>query len=174
MFCAYRYLSVVVTVRNARPTAPVGCLSICLSQRLSTCPSFALLSVQVNNSFLENPNGSASVVPSPKGTVLLISPWNYPIGLCLKPLVAILAAGNTVVMKPSEVSSNSASAIKRLVEKYLDPAAVRVILGGVAETTALLREKFAHIVYTGNGDVARIISQAAAKHLTPLTLEVSK
>jgi acyl-CoA reductase-like NAD-dependent aldehyde dehydrogenase len=87
--------------------------------------------LQVKNGFMENPAGSAEVVPSPKGTVLLISPWNYPIGLALKPLVAILAAGNCCVIKPSEVSAHCAVTIKTFVDKYLDPAAIRVILGGV-------------------------------------------
>ena len=80
---------------------------------------------------MENPNGSAEVVPTPKGTVLLISPWKYPISLCLKPLVTVIAAGNCCVMKPSEVAPHSAAFIKRLVEEYLDPSAFRVVLGGV-------------------------------------------
>eukprot|EP00750_Incisomonas_marina_P006041 INCI14292.1.p3 GENE.INCI14292.1~~INCI14292.1.p3 ORF type:complete len:310 (+),score=58.17 INCI14292.1:326-1255(+) len=128
--------------------------------------------IKGTNNFLENPNGSVEAVPSPKGTVLLICPWNYPIGLCFHPLVAILAAGNTCLIKPSEVTPHCAKLLQQLVEKYLDPSAVRVIQGGVAETTALLRERYAHIVYTGNGDVARIILKAAARHLTPCTLEL--
>jgi hypothetical protein len=109
---------------------------------------FCLLQ-KVKNGFMENPAGSAEVVPSPKGTVLLISPWNYPVGLALKPLVAILAAGNCCVIKPSEVSANCAVTIKKFVDKYLDPAAVRVILGGVV----IIIRRF--IVFFANNSVLR-------------------
>merc|ERR1719453_1669472 len=75
-------------------------------------------------------------------------------------------------MKPSEVSSNSAALLTRLIEKYLDPECFRVVNGAVAQTTALLKEPWDHIFYTGNGHIGRIVLRAAAEHLTPVTLEL--
>ncbi len=116
--------------------------------------------------------GKASIVREPLGTVLIISPWNYPVHLLLTPLAAALAAGNTVVCKPSEVAPATSTAIARLLPLYVDPDAVAVVEGGVAETTALLELRWDHILYTGNGTVGRIVAAAAAKHLTPVTLEL--
>ncbi len=116
--------------------------------------------------------GSARIVREPKGVVAIIAPWNYPVQLTLAPLVAALAAGNTVVLKPSEVSAATATVLAETVPEYLDERAVRVVTGGPAETTALLAERFDHILYTGNGTVGRIVLEAAAKHLTPVTLEL--
>jgi len=86
--------------------------------------------------------------------------------------VSAVAAGCPVVIKPSEVAANTASVLTRLIEKYLDPECFRVVNGAVAETTALLKERWDHIFYTGNGHVARIVLKAAADHLTPVTLEL--
>ena len=116
--------------------------------------------------------GTAEIVPEPLGVVLIIAPWNYPIQLLLAPLVPALAAGNTVVLKPSEVAPATAKMLAEIVPKYLDAAAVTLVNGGVDETTALLAEQFDHIFYTGNGTVGRIVMAAAAKHLTPVTLEL--
>eukprot|EP00941_MAST-03F_sp_MAST-3F-sp1_P002483 g2483.t1 len=116
--------------------------------------------------------GSALVRREPKGVVLLISPWNYPVCLVFDPLVSIIASGNCCLIKPSEVSSNCAVLIEELVRKYLDPRVVRVVQGAIPETTALLRERYDHILYTGNGHVGKIVYNAAAKHLTPVTLEL--
>ena len=119
------------------------------------------------------PVGGASFLRrEPKGVVLIIAPWNYPVTMCLDPLVAALAAGNCVVIKPSEVSSNAAALIDRIVTDYLDSDCVRVVQGAVAETTALLAENWDHIMYTGNGAVGRVVMAAAAKNLTPVTLEL--
>lgn len=112
------------------------------------------------------------LVPEPLGVVLVIAPWNYPVQLLLAPLVGALAAGNAVVLKPSEVSANVAATLARLIPRYLDTAAIAVVAGGVDETTALLRERFDHIFYTGNSGVARIVLMAAARYLTPVTLEL--
>ncbi|KAJ3059469.1 Aldehyde dehydrogenase, dimeric NADP-preferring, partial [Quaeritorhiza haematococci] len=90
----------------------------------------------------------------------------------LVPAASAIAAGNTVIMKPSEVSSHTALAISTLVAKYLDPRICTVVNGGIPETTALLNQRFDHIFYTGNGSVAKIIMTAAAKHLTPTVLEL--
>jgi aldehyde dehydrogenase (NAD+) len=116
--------------------------------------------------------GRARIVREPLGVVLVIGPWNYPVQLVLTPLVGALAAGNCVVLKPSEVTPHSSAALAKLVPRYLDPDAVAVVEGGVAETTALLGERFDHIFYTGNGRVGRVVMAAAAKFLTPVTLEL--
>lgn len=116
--------------------------------------------------------GSAQVVPEPLGVVLVIAPWNYPFQLQFAPLVAALAAGNAAVLKPSELTRTSSALIATLVAEYLDERVVRVVEGAAAETTALLEQRFDHIVYTGNGRVGRIVMEAAAKHLTPVTLEL--
>jgi aldehyde dehydrogenase (NAD+) len=114
----------------------------------------------------------ASVVREPLGVVLVIAPWNYPVQLLLTPVIGALAAGNAVVMKPSEVAPATSAVIARLVPQYLDNAAVAVVEGAVDETTELLAERFDHIFYTGNGRVGRIVMAAAARHLTPVTLEL--
>jgi aldehyde dehydrogenase (NAD+) len=116
--------------------------------------------------------GSGRVVPEPLGTVLIIAPWNYPLQLLLAPLVPAIAAGNTAVLKPSEVAPATADLIDRLLLDYLDGRVVQVVTGGVDETTGLLAEPWDHIFYTGNGTVGRIVMRAAAEHLTPVTLEL--
>jgi len=116
--------------------------------------------------------GSSKIVREPLGVVLVIAPWNYPVQLLLLPVIGAIAAGNAVVMKPSEVSSHTSALLGELVPKYLDPEAVQIIEGGVEETSELLAQRFDHIFYTGNGTVARIVMEAAAKHLTPVVLEL--
>jgi aldehyde dehydrogenase (NAD+) len=116
--------------------------------------------------------GSAHIAPEPLGVVLVIAPWNYPFQLQFGPLVGALAAGNAAVLKPSELTAASSALIATLVAEYLDDRVVRVVEGGPAETEALLEQRFDHIVYTGNGRVARTVMAAAAKHLTPVTLEL--
>ncbi|MFG6475683.1 aldehyde dehydrogenase family protein [Microbacterium sp. P06] len=112
------------------------------------------------------------IVREPLGVVLVMAPWNYPVQLLLAPLVGALAAGNAVVLKPSELAPTVAAALARLIPLYLDPRAVAIVQGGVPETTELLEERFDHIFYTGSGAVGRIVMTAAAKHLTPVTLEL--
>ncbi len=116
--------------------------------------------------------GRSFVLREPLGVALIISPWNYPVGLLLSPLAGALAAGNAAVLKPSEVTPHTSAALARCVRDYLDPEAVALVEGGVAETTALLEERFDHIFYTGNGHVGRVVMKAAAEHLTPVTLEL--
>jgi aldehyde dehydrogenase (NAD+) len=116
--------------------------------------------------------GRATVRPEPFGVALVIAPWNYPVHLLLLPMVGALAAGNSVVGKPSEVSAHTSAALARLVPEYLDPEGVAIVEGGVTETQALLAERFDYVFYTGNGRVGRIVMEAAAKHLTPVTLEL--
>jgi len=108
----------------------------------------------------------------PKGVVLIISPWNFPFLLSFAPILNAVAAGNTVLLKPSEVSTSCESLLMRLIPKYLDPNWVRVVKGAVRETGILLKKRYDHILYTGNGFVGRIVMRAAAEHLTPVTLEL--
>ncbi|XP_056412698.1 aldehyde dehydrogenase family 3 member A2 isoform X2 [Hyla sarda] len=108
----------------------------------------------------------------PFGVVLVIGAWNYPLVVALQPVVGAIAAGNAVVLKPSEVSEHTAKALEKLVPRYLDKELYPVVNGGVAETTELLAERFDHILYTGNTVVGKIIMTAAAKYLTPVTLEL--
>jgi aldehyde dehydrogenase (NAD+) len=116
--------------------------------------------------------GAARIVPEPLGVVLVIAPWNLPVQLLVVPVATALAAGNTVVSKPSEVTPHVSAVLAELVPRYLDKEAVAVVEGGVEETTALLEQRFDHIFYTGNGQVGRIVMAAAARHLTPVTLEL--
>ena len=112
------------------------------------------------------------IIREPLGVALIIGPWNYPVQLVLAPLVGAIAAGNCAIIKPSEISSQTAKTLAELIPRYLDDRAVRVITGGVEETTELLQNKFDHIFFTGSTSVGRIIMCAAAEHLTPVTLEL--
>ncbi|KAL6063091.1 NAD(P)-dependent benzaldehyde dehydrogenase [Balamuthia mandrillaris] len=115
---------------------------------------------------------SSAIQTQPLGVVLIIAPWNYPLNLVLAPLIGAIAAGNAVLVKPSEVASHTAQAITTLLPKYLDEEAIKVINGAVPETKALLQEKFDHIFFTGSTQVGKIVMRAAAEHLTPVTLEL--
>jgi aldehyde dehydrogenase (NAD+) len=110
--------------------------------------------------------------PQPLGAVLIIAPWNYPLQLLLAPAVAALAAGNVMVLKPSELAPATSAAVADLVPRYLDSEAVLVVEGGVPETTELLAQPWDHILYTGSTRVGQVVMEAAAKHLTPVTLEL--
>ena len=116
--------------------------------------------------------GRSYIYREPLGVTLIITPWNYPFQLVVLPLIGAIAAGNCVMIKPSEMAPNISALLAKWLPRYLDPKAIQVTEGGVPETTALLREKWDHIFYTGNGRVGRIVMEAAAKHLTPVTLEL--
>jgi aldehyde dehydrogenase (NAD+) len=126
---------------------------------------------RVRTSLLAMP-GRSYIYKEPLGVVLIIAPWSYPFQLVVLPLIGAIAAGNCAVLKPSEVAPNVSALLAKWVPKYLDPEAIQVVEGGVPETTALLRENWDHIFYTGNGTVGRIVMAAAAKNLTPVTLEL--
>lgn len=111
--------------------------------------------------------GKSMIVQDPYGVVLLMAPWNYPVSLVLAPMVAALAAGNTIVVKPSEISENVSQLLEKLCAKYLDQRVVKFVQGGIPPSTALLEQRFDFIYYTGNSTVARIVHKAANKHLTP-------
>ncbi|MEY3362130.1 MAG: hypothetical protein RL531_1849 [Actinomycetota bacterium] len=116
--------------------------------------------------------GRGRIHRDPLGVVLIIGPWNYPVQLLLAPLVGAIAAGNCAVLKPSEVSATVSGALARILPEYLDRDACRVVEGAVTETTALLEQRWDHVFYTGNGTIGRVVMGAAAKHLTPVTLEL--
>ena len=110
--------------------------------------------------------------PSPYGNVLIMSPWNYPVLLTLEPLVDAIAAGNTAVVKPSAYAPASANVLKDLLEECFPPEYVAVVLGGREENQALLQEKFDKIFFTGSVAVGKQVMESAARHLTPVTLEL--
>ncbi|XP_047316736.1 aldehyde dehydrogenase family 3 member F1-like isoform X1 [Impatiens glandulifera] len=114
----------------------------------------------------------AEIVPEPLGLVLIISSWNFPFGLSLEPLIGAIAAGNVVVLKPSELSPMCSSILARTVGEYLDKSAVKVLEGGVSLGEQLLQQKWDKIFFTGSGRVGRIVMTAAAKNLTPVVLEL--
>jgi aldehyde dehydrogenase (NAD+) len=116
--------------------------------------------------------GRAQTVPEPLGAVLVIAPWNYPVRCLVLPLAFALAAGNTVAVKPSELAPATSAALARLLPSYLDEAAVAVVEGGPDVATALLEQRWDHIFFTGSGRVGRLVMAAAARHLTPVTLEL--
>jgi len=116
--------------------------------------------------------GKARIVSEPLGVALVIAPWNYPVQLLVSPMAAAIAAGNCVVAKPSELAPACSAVLARLIPKYLDDKAVVVVEGGVPETTALLAQKYDHVFFTGSTRVGQVVMEAAAKHLTPVTLEL--
>ncbi|XP_075633011.1 aldehyde dehydrogenase family 3 member F1-like isoform X2 [Castanea sativa] len=130
-----------------------------MSGRKAKLPQIALLT-------------SAEIVPEPLGLVLIISSWNFPFGLSLEPMIGALAAGNTVVLKPSELAPASASLLATAISTYLDNKAVKVIQGGPSVGEQLLQQRWDKIFFTGSAHVGRIVMSAAVKHLTPVTLEL--
>ncbi|MEG5014767.1 MULTISPECIES: aldehyde dehydrogenase [unclassified Microcoleus] len=115
---------------------------------------------------------SARIYPEPLGVVLIIGPWNYPFQLMISPLVGAIAAGNCALLKPSEIASHTSEVIADMISKTFDPAYVAAVEGGVEISQQLLAEKFDHIFFTGGTKIGRIVMEAAAKHLTPVTLEL--
>ncbi|KAH8520139.1 hypothetical protein H0E87_001560 [Populus deltoides] len=130
-----------------------------MSSKKAKLPRVALLS-------------SAELVPEPLGFVLIISSWNFPFGLSLEPMIGAIAAGNTMVLKPSELAPASASLLANVLPTYLDNSAVKVIQGGPAVGERLLQQKWDKIFFTGSARVGRIIMSAAVNHLTPVALEL--
>ncbi|MBD1806839.1 aldehyde dehydrogenase [Microcoleus sp. FACHB-SPT15] len=115
---------------------------------------------------------SACIYPEPLGVVLIISPWNYPFQLMISPLVGAIAAGNCAILKPSELAANTSRIVTQITEKTFDPSYITSIEGDVETSQQLLAEKFDHIFFTGGTKIGQIVMEAAAKHLTPVTLEL--
>ncbi len=117
--------------------------------------------------------GSSSKVHyEPKGVVLIISPWNFPINLTLGPLVSAIAAGNTVIIKPSEMTPHAAAIMKTMIQETFDESEVALFEGGVSTSVELLKMPFNHIFFTGAPSIGKIVMKAAAEHLTSVTLEL--
>ena len=128
-------------------------------------------SKRVSTNLINLPSKSF-IKPEPYGVCLIIGAWNYPYQLSFAPAIAAIAAGNTVILKPSELSSNTSALMSKLINNNFSPEIFHVIEGGVNETTELLKEKFDKIFFTGSVSVGKIVYQAAAKNLTPITLEL--
>ncbi|MBW4421231.1 MAG: aldehyde dehydrogenase [Myxacorys californica WJT36-NPBG1] len=116
--------------------------------------------------------GSAWVQPDPLGVVLIIGPWNYPFQLLISPLMGAIAAGNCAILKPSELAPATSQVVAQLVKETFDPKYIAVLEGGVETAQALLAQKFDHIFFTGGARVGQVVMEAAAKQLTPVTLEL--
>ncbi|SHI45527.1 aldehyde dehydrogenase (NAD+) [Arenibacter nanhaiticus] len=112
------------------------------------------------------------IIPEPLGATLIIGAWNYPYQLSLAPAIAAIAAGNTVILKPSELPVHTSNAMAKLINENFDPSFFKVVEGGVPETSALLKQAFDKIFFTGSVQVGKIVYQAAAKNLIPVTLEL--
>ncbi|PIE86232.1 MAG: aldehyde dehydrogenase [Bacteroidia bacterium] len=121
---------------------------------------------------LSNFKGSSYIFPEPYGNALIISPWNYPFQLCISPLVGAISAGNTAVIKPSEFTPNTSQVIADLINSNFKSAYIHVVEGNYRVNQKLLAEKWDYIFFTGSPKVGQIVMQAAARHLTPLTLEL--
>ena len=116
--------------------------------------------------------GKSFVSPEPYGVTLIMSPWNYPVNLCFEPLVGAISCGNTAVIKPSAYAPRCAAAFAKLIGEAFAPEYITVVEGGREENAALLNERFDYIFFTGSVAVGRTVMAAAAKNLTPVTLEL--
>ena len=115
---------------------------------------------------------SGKIYPEPLGVALILAPWNYPFSLAISPLVGAIAAGNCAIVKPSEIAPNTSKLVADLIANTFDPAYVAAIEGGVETSQELLAEKFDYIFFTGGTKIGKIVMEAAAKNLTPVTLEL--
>ncbi|NFS09596.1 aldehyde dehydrogenase [Clostridium botulinum] len=115
---------------------------------------------------------SSYIYNEPYGVALIMSPWNYPFQLIMAPLVGAISAGNCVLLKPSELAIETEKVIVKIIKDTFSDEYIGVITGGIEESTALLKEKFDYIFYTGGINVGKIVMRAAAEHLTPITLEL--
>lgn len=121
---------------------------------------------------IANQFGSSKIHPEPLGCTLVIGAWNYPYQLSLSPMVAALAAGNTCILKPSEIAENTMKAMSKIINENFPKEYLHVIEGGIEETTEILKLKFDKIFFTGSTKVGKIVYEAAAKNLTPVILEL--
>jgi len=126
---------------------------------------------RVNTNIVNIP-GRSYIHPEPLGVCLVIGAWNYPIQLTLAPVIGALAAGNTAILKPSELTPHTSKLLCEILNTNFDNSYLYVYEGGITETTALLEQKVDHIFFTGSTFVGKIVYQAAAKNLTPVSLEL--
>ena len=115
---------------------------------------------------------TSHIQPEPKGQILIIGPFNYPFQLVIEPLIGAIAAGNTVMIKPSEFTPHTSSILKKIINTTFDKAYIEVVLGGVEITQDLLKLPFDHIFFTGSTKVGQIVYEQASKKLIPVTLEL--
>lgn len=116
--------------------------------------------------------GTCFRVSEPYGVTLIMAPWNYPINLCMEPLIGAISGGNTVVLKPSAYTPATTKVLSKIISETFPPYYITVVEGGREENTSLLDEEFDYIFFTGSTAVGKVVMEAAAKHLTPLTLEL--
>jgi aldehyde dehydrogenase (NAD+) len=116
--------------------------------------------------------GKSRIYYEPYGVVLIISPWNYPFQLCLSPLLGAIAAGNKVVVKPSEFAAETSKVVSDLLKEVFTENEVVVVEGAVEETQSLLKQRFDYIIFTGSTAIGKIVMKSAAEYLTPVTLEL--
>jgi len=126
---------------------------------------------RVKETYINFP-GRSYIYSSPYGLALLIGPWNYPFNLLMAPLIGAMAAGNCVILKPSEIAAHTSAAIARIIRETFDEAYIGVVEGGVEVTQQLLAQRYDYIFFTGSTRVGQIVMKAAAEHLTPVTLEL--
>ena len=126
---------------------------------------------KISSSWTNFPS-SDYIYSEPYGTCLIIAPWNYPFQLAISPIMGAIAAGNTVVLKPSELAPHTSQILADILEKVFDPAMLAVIQGGIPISEELLKEKWDYVFFTGSVPVGRIVAKAIAPHLTPSTLEL--
>lgn len=122
--------------------------------------------------FISQLPGRGVSVPEPYGNVLIMAPWNYPVLLCLEPLVDAIAAGNCVILKPSAYASEVSGVLKDMISSIFPTKYVAVIEGGREQNEQLLEQRYDHIFFTGGTEVGRIVLEKAAQYLTPVTLEL--
>jgi len=121
---------------------------------------------------LVNFPGASYIIPEPLGVCLIIGSWNYPINVSIAPVIAAIAAGNTVILKPSELVTKTSAVLEKMIRDNFDPSYFAVVVGGVEETTKLLSLQLDKIFFTGSVPVGKLVYQAAAKNLTPVVLEL--
>jgi len=116
--------------------------------------------------------GTSHIYNDPYGVVFIVGPWNYPFQLVFAPLIGAIAAGNCSVVKPSEIAENTGRLAEKLINENFDESYIHAVFGGIEESKALLEQKFDYIFFTGGTGIGKIYYQAAARHLTPVTLEL--
>lgn len=147
-------------------------IMILLSEIAYACENLEQWMTPVEQPSALIPNASVKIQYEPRGVVLIIGPWNFPFLLLISPLIPAIAAGNTAILKPSELTPAVCAVAKKVIAACFEEKEVAVIEGGVTETTELLQRPFDHIFFTGSPKVGKIVMEAAAKNLTSVTLEL--
>jgi len=118
------------------------------------------------------PLSKSFIITEPLGKILIISPWNYPFNLTIMPLIGAIAAGNKVILKPSEISTHTTKILQKIIKDNFNKKYIEIISGGPKETQKILNQKFDYIFFTGSENIGKIIMRKASKNLTPITLEL--